>query len=155
VALAIPGILATQMWLLFCVALKDERVEFLDVMNLIRAWWLAIARLPATRHPLCSACWCWAAVLTAFFLVGGMDYWMPSKHKTFKSKAKAFVKAIADLRFEEPPDDDDEDDSEPAPPPPQEVDPDSRPTITCTIIGYLTNPEEGGLNGIMLAIKKD
>jgi hypothetical protein len=153
-ALAVPGILATQVWILFCVALKDARVEFLDAMNPFRAWALAIGRLPDTRHPLCSACWCWAAVLTAIFAVGGMDYWIPSKHKPFKSKAKSFVQAIASLRFDDVADDDD-DDSEPPPPPPKEVDPDSRPTVTCTIIGYLTNPEEGGLNGILLAMKKE
>jgi hypothetical protein len=154
VALAVPGILATQVWILFCVALKDARVEFLDAMNPIRAWTLAIGRLPGTRHPLCSACWCWSALLTAFFLVGGMDYWMPSKHKSFKAKAKDFVKAVANLRFEDPSDDEDEDDSEPPPPPPKEVDPDSRPTITCIIIGYLPN-EEGSLNGILLATNKE
>jgi hypothetical protein len=153
-AIAVPGILATQMWILFCVALKDARVEFLDAMNPIRAWALAIGRLPATRHPLCSACWCWSAVLTAFLLVGGMDYWMPGKHKSFKTKAKDFVKAVANLRFDEDADDAEDDDSEPPPPPPKEVDPDSRPTVTCTIIGYLPN-DEGGLNGILLAMKKD
>jgi hypothetical protein len=154
-ALAIPGILITQVWVLFCVALKDARVEFLDAINPIRAWGLAISRLPATRHPLCSACWCWSAVLTALFLVGGMDYWMPSKHKSFRIKTKEFVKAIIGLRLDEDSDDEELDESEPLPPPPKEVDPDSRPTLTCTIIGYLTNPEEGGLNGILVAIKKE
>jgi hypothetical protein len=153
-AIAIPGILITQVWVLFSAAAKDARLEFLDAMNPIRAWSLAIGRLPDTRHPLCSACWCWSAVLTAFLAVGGMDYWMPSKHKPFKTKAKEFVKAVASLRFDEEADDD-EDDSEPPPPLPAQVDPDSRPTLTCTIIGYLTNPEEGGLNGILLAIRKD
>jgi hypothetical protein len=154
VALAIPGILITQVWVLFSAAAKDARLEFLDAMNPIRSWTLAIGRLPDTRHPLCSACWCWAALLTAFLAVGGMDYWMPSKHKPLKSKAKAFVKAIANLRFDDVADDDEEDDSEPPPPPPKEVDPDSRPTVTCTIIGYLPN-EEGSLHGILLAMKKD
>jgi hypothetical protein len=68
-------ILTAQAWAVMVLADKDDRLSTKDVFVSARLWALAVRYLPDTRRQLWLTVWGLTTVLSALFLIGGLDHW--------------------------------------------------------------------------------
>jgi hypothetical protein len=69
-------IFAAQWWALWLIAPEDERLTGKDLIIPFRLWSLTLSRLPRLRGPVWLAAWALTAIVSAIFLVGGLEHWL-------------------------------------------------------------------------------
>lgn len=78
-----------QLWALIRVAAIDDRLGARDAIIPFRLWNTSVKQLPKTAGPICLGTWALALIVTAFFVVGGLSYWLPKKPDGKKKAAIA------------------------------------------------------------------
>jgi hypothetical protein len=151
-----------QVWLLFSIAGENEKLSAKDLFLSFQLWKLGVQRLPETRKQVWVGSWAVTAGLAAAFIIGGWDYWyqyykpkpvtntalrdaVSSLVKSADPKQKSAEEVMAELdaavkdakkKMEEKKK--------------LEETPDTRPTVHCVIIGYITDNKDN-LSGLVVA----
>src|SRR5262249_39401250 len=69
-------IFAAQAWALMAIVADDERLSGKDAVIAFRLWGLTLSRLPRTHRQVWLGAWGLATLLSAVFLIGGLEHWL-------------------------------------------------------------------------------
>jgi hypothetical protein len=159
---SIVAIFGVNLWALFLLGPRDGSLGPMNVFLFVGLWRQICESLPTTRRQFSSILWCITVIISACFIVGGLDYWWehykPNRvakvdilsaatalAKGAKAKARSLEESIddfakmAELRKEE---------EERARQ--EKLKAAARETVQCVIIGYTENAEKQ-LDGLLVA----
>jgi hypothetical protein len=161
-AVGVLAILVGRIWAIILITAEESSIGIADVFFSWKLWKLTIKRLPMTRKPVWVGAWGLTAVLCAWLIIGGHEFWYqyynPPK---FAKQSLVDMTKMAVAEDEEDPAaaaeaaakkrrEKEELEKKKA-----EDKVDRRPTMDCVVIGFVLTEDRKDLEGLLLATDSD